>query len=397
MSCLPAVLFLLLAPTGGRALDLYLVRHAETMGNMTGDYGGENQRTFSPRGLEQIKALPRRLEELRFDFILVSPAWRTQQTILPYLKATGQKAEICPEIEETDCGIEGAEAPAAEPPRGEPVEIIPEGTNCFTLPDGPSSRHYAPRDRSDGLAILQRAVQLIRSRFGGTTQSVLLVTHSCTGGRLMELLLGLPARGAISPGNAALCRLSEKPDGTFDLVLYNNEPMTALRRVVFYGFDPKRLPGFLNLAGEWRIAKGDDAAWAKPAADESAFQAVTVPGGWEKSALPEYDGIAWYRHHFAVTAGQAALWRNEALALILGAVDDADETYLNGRLVGSSGRFSPERITAWDQPRIYPIDSALLSTDNVIAVRVDDWGGGGGIWRDPVAIGPVRVLTTPAP
>ena len=94
---------LLLAVPAAHALDIYIVRHAETMGNVTLDYSEINQNTLSPKGLQQVAALPAKLEGLKFDEILVSPAWRTQKTILSYLEKNDRKAEICPEIEEVDC------------------------------------------------------------------------------------------------------------------------------------------------------------------------------------------------------------------------------------------------------------------------------------------------------
>ncbi|MBN1268054.1 MAG: histidine phosphatase family protein [Kiritimatiellae bacterium] len=387
-----AILPVCLLCTEARGLEVYLVRHAETMGNVTGNYSEENQCTFSPRGLQQIRDLPAKIGDLRFDHILVSPAWRTQQTILPYLQATGQRGELCPEVEEADCGIRGDELPAGEPPRGPPMQIVPEGAACFFVPEVASARHYAPRHRADGLTIMKRGADLIRTRFGGKDQRILVVTHSCTGSRLMELLLGLPAQGTMGPGNAALSHLVEKGDGRFELLVFNDEPLTPLRRISFMGFDQNALPGFLNLAGEWRIAAGDDPAWAGQEADESGFKSITVPGGWERSALPDYDGIAWYRLEFDLPPNQREMWGDAPLVLLMGAIDDADETFLNGAMIGASGRFSPEEVTAWDQMRMYPIEVSALGQQNVLAVRVDDWGGGGGIWRGPVAIGPARVV-----
>jgi hypothetical protein len=43
--------------------------------------------------------------------------------------------------------------------------------------------------------------------------------------------------------------------------------------------------------------------------------------------------------------------------------------------------------------RVYPFDAELLSDEaNVLAVQVNDWMGGGGIWKGPVAIGPEATL-----
>lgn len=379
-------------PVPSFALEVFLVRHGETVGNVTGDYSDINQRTFSPKGLQQIQDLVGKLENLSFDAILVSPAWRTQQTILPYLQQAGLQAEICPEIEEGDCGISGDETPSANPPTGMHVDIVPEGITRFRFREGSPGNHFAPRSREDGLAILQRARKLILDRFGGKDQRILLVSHGCTGGRLIELLLGLKARGTFGPANAAVTRLVQKEDGSFEITQFNDAPVTPLQRACFMGFSEEILPGFVNLEGAWRIASGDDEARAVPEFDDSSFSTSSVPGGWERDALPDYDGIAWYRVRFAVPEERQAAWSNKPLALIMGAIDDADQTWLNGTKIGESGVFSPVKQTAWDQPRIYELPPGLLSTQNLLAIRVDDWGGGGGLWRGPAALGPVEVL-----
>ena len=78
----------------------------------------------------------------------------------------------------------------------------------------------------------------------------------------------------------------------------------------------------------------------------------------------------------------------------MGAIDDADETYLNGKQIGKFGEFPPAKVTAYDLPRLYEFKPELLQETNVIAIRVSDWGGGGGIWKGPVGVGSMKELTT---
>jgi hypothetical protein len=65
--------------------------------------------------------------------------------------------------------------------------------------------------------------------------------------------------------------------------------------------------------------------------------------------------------------------------LLAGKIDDADETYLNGVKVGSTGVFPPSAVSAWNEQRVYRIQKNLLREDNVLAIRVFDMGMGGGI------------------
>ncbi|HKO80116.1 MAG TPA: sialate O-acetylesterase, partial [Chitinophagaceae bacterium] len=65
--------------------------------------------------------------------------------------------------------------------------------------------------------------------------------------------------------------------------------------------------------------------------------------------------------------------------LSLGPIDDIDETYVNGKLVGKTGKFSV--------PRIYNIERGLLTKGkNSIIIRVYDTGGGGGFMGKPAEL-----------
>jgi sialate O-acetylesterase len=65
----------------------------------------------------------------------------------------------------------------------------------------------------------------------------------------------------------------------------------------------------------------------------------------------------------------------------MGTIDDVDEVFVNGQLVGYSGVFPVLVETAYNVPRKYPIPVELLNQngDNVIAVRVYDEYMDGGI------------------
>ena len=111
--------------------------------------------------------------------------------------------------------------------------------------------------------------------------------------------------------------------------------------------------------------------WSDPAVDTSAWKTMTVPGLWEDAGEPDLNGVVWFSKTFdlpkdAVQAGAE---------LQLGMVDDIDTTWVNGVKVGFT--------VGYNLPRKYDIPASLLKPGrNVIAVRVLDTGGGGGIWGD---------------
>lgn len=139
-----------------------------------------------------------------------------------------------------------------------------------------------------------------------------------------------------------------------------------------------------NLRGKWRFSVGDDPRWAEPGFDASAWTLVAAPSLWESEGYRNYDGYAWYRREFSVSAEDAA----RPLFVALGRIDDVDAVYVNGRLIGATGRFPPAYRTAWDRERLYRIPAGLIRSDapNVIAARVFDEQQGGGIASGPLAI-----------
>lgn len=111
------------------------------------------------------------------------------------------------------------------------------------------------------------------------------------------------------------------------------------------------------------------ADWADPALDDTQWADLRVPGAWEQAGYEGLDGIAWYRTAFELTAEEA----RAGIRLGLGMIDDSDISWVNGREIGRTGQ-------AWNQPRVYDVPAALLRPGrNVVAVRVEDTGGGGGI------------------
>ena len=80
------------------------------------------------------------------------------------------------------------------------------------------------------------------------------------------------------------------------------------------------------------------------------------------------------------------------MVLVLGKIDDVDEVFVNGRLIGSTGRITDygARISGheWQEFRGYYIPRGLVEADGemTIAVRVYDGRGAGGIHEGPVGI-----------
>ncbi len=110
------------------------------------------------------------------------------------------------------------------------------------------------------------------------------------------------------------------------------------------------------------------AVWADPAFNDSTWGTLVVPGAWERSGYGGMDGVAWYRTSFTLSAADL----QHVVRVAVGAVDDQDITYVNGTEVG--------RTDSYAAARLYTVPAtALRPGRNVLAVRVTDGGGDGGI------------------
>lgn len=140
----------------------------------------------------------------------------------------------------------------------------------------------------------------------------------------------------------------------------------------------------LSLEGRWKFNIGDQLKWAEPDYDDRNWATIPVPAMWENEGFHGYDGFAWYRKMF----NGSYLPQDAPLFLFLGYIDDADEVYINGNLVGISGSFPPKFSTAHKAYRRYMIPASFINFDgnNIISVRVYDKYGEGGIISGDVGI-----------
>lgn len=116
---------------------------------------------------------------------------------------------------------------------------------------------------------------------------------------------------------------------------------------------------------------GGVAVWARPGFDDTAWKSIQLPCQVQE-IWPSTNGIFWFRKTIDIPAS----WAGKDVTLSLGPVDDFDETYWNGELVGS-GRL-------WNKAREYTIPGRLVKGGKaVITVRCTDDHGEGGIYGAP--------------
>ncbi|WP_317172697.1 sialate O-acetylesterase [Hymenobacter polaris] len=108
--------------------------------------------------------------------------------------------------------------------------------------------------------------------------------------------------------------------------------------------------------------------WSAPGYDASSWATMSVPGYWaDKTPLGPVNGVIWFKKEVDVPAAMVG----QPARLELGTLVDADSTYINGQLVGTTGYQYP--------PRKYDFGPDVLRAGkNVITVRLISNGGRGG-------------------
>ena len=126
---------------------------------------------------------------------------------------------------------------------------------------------------------------------------------------------------------------------------------------------PERDPGFSDGV----------AVWADPDYNRSDWAPMELPALWENAGLEGFDGVVWFSR--TVECGPEV--EMSPVVLHLGPIDDSDITWVNGQKVG-------ETIGRYNEKRAYRLPAGTFRTGtNLIVVRVEDTGGGGGLWGQP--------------
>jgi len=102
--------------------------------------------------------------------------------------------------------------------------------------------------------------------------------------------------------------------------------------------------------------------------DTEGWNKIQMPSSWESSEIGNTDGIIWFKKAFELTSPPP--YQN--ICLNLGAIDDADSTYINGVFIGSDN--------VWNKKRQYTIPPSVLHQGkNTITIKMTDDGAQGGM------------------
>ncbi len=146
----------------------------------------------------------------------------------------------------------------------------------------------------------------------------------------------------------------------------------AIALNALYARDPAAAQG--QLAERWQAWWHSGAgAGSSPWTDEGglAWQSAPTPlrdwKTWDVPALTNYNGMVWFDQKFDLTPAQAS----QAATLDLGAIDEIDQSWVNGKPIGNS--------FGWATERSYALSAGTLRAGaNRIALNIySAWGLGG--------------------
>ncbi len=161
------------------------------------------------------------------------------------------------------------------------------------------------------------------------------------------------------------------------------------------------LPDTLLLDRGWKFKTGDDPAWASAGFDDSSWGTIDPGKIWEDQGFKGYNGYAWYRYRALIRSSLRSMNNaNDSLQIRLGKIDDCDQVFLNGELIGENGQTIYARAPSssgfakaegkWNVERRYILAASdqriQWDKENIIAIRTFDHGGAGGMFGKPFEI-----------
>ena len=214
----------------------------------------------------------------------------------------------------------------------------------------------------------------------------LLFETTAAQGRLLVSSLGLGAKNRDNPAGQWVL------DMLIDHLTNGPAPNHALSAPAWNHLREKLHEEKIDLTqAKWQFKpdrndEGLAQKWASPdfALDET-WKEIKVGQPWDGQGYQGLIGYGWYRLKCRIPDG----WKDREIYLTFDGVDDSYDLFIDGHPAGTGGD-KTKRQTAFDQQITHRITELVKpGQEIVIAVRVDNWQGAGGIHR------PVRLSTCP--
>lgn len=165
-------------------------------------------------------------------------------------------------------------------------------------------------------------------------------------------------------------------------VKYSTAPYRIVQRL------PETLPTLLD-----KESVGEREGYFQPQMGDDKFKPTkTYNSTWDAQGIGSFNGAAWYRHRFTIPAEL----KGQPIGVLLGSFDDEARVWINGQLVGTSGRWYG-RAAAFDLT-----DGLNYGGENVLTIEIvqnsfNELGVGGLMRSSYLFTGPQLELKAPKP
>lgn len=132
---------------------------------------------------------------------------------------------------------------------------------------------------------------------------------------------------------------------------------------------------------DWRFApdpgdEGEALGYASAGLDDAGWAPIVAGKSWEDQGYPALDGAGWYRRKALIPADLAP----GPVHFMVNGADDEYDLWVDGQHAGHFGL--PPDQSVYNRSTRIDIDPFITrGKESVLAVRVRDWGLGGGLWR----------------
>lgn len=183
-------------------MELYLVRHGETIWNQEGRYYGHSDVGLSPAGIFQAQTLGKYFRQIEFDEIYISPLKRAVDTVKECVseEAFSEKIIRDPRLMEQNFGLfEGKTYSQLKEEYPAELALWNKDWQEYCLPDGESFHDVRTRVEDFSLDLWEQeriSEEKNRSLTGKrASKKILIGAHKGTFGHLLAALLHMPLSG----------------------------------------------------------------------------------------------------------------------------------------------------------------------------------------------------------
>lgn len=201
-------------------MNVYLIRHAQSLNNALPEHKRVEDPGLTELGIQQAQQLAQWIVQLKLTRLYVSPFLRTLQTAEPVAQATGLIPEVRIDIHEVGGCYGGYGHRATGRPGMNRAEIQTQFPTYQVHQDLPHDGWWGCRPREDEEQATKRAVQVlhwIQTHYGASEHRVGIITHADFKTSLLALFHPL---GIDTPYNTSVTTLAVDRN-TVTLVDYN--------------------------------------------------------------------------------------------------------------------------------------------------------------------------------